>query len=142
MRNPKEKRPDDSPIPISPQEALARLRNGATLLDIREAYETNFRVIDVPAVIQVPHRGFRDRWTEIPQDTPLILIDNVGVRSPEIARFLMANGHRDVAYIIGGVVDWVKSGLPVLVDRNYELVGQCSCKLRPKNPKAEPKWKK
>ncbi|HOT00666.1 MAG TPA: rhodanese-like domain-containing protein [Acidobacteriota bacterium] len=142
MKKSKESRPADSPTPVSPKEALARLQNGATLLDIREAYETNFRVIDVPAVIQVPHRGFQDHWTEIPRDVPLILMDNVGVRSPEIARFLIEKGYQQVAYIIGGVVDWVKGGLPVLVDRNYELVGQCSCKLRPKNPKEEPKWKK
>lgn len=127
---------------LSPREALEFLREGAALLDVREPYETNYRVLDVPRAFQVPNSVFMERCADIPRDTPLIVLDNVGVRSKEIARLLLEKGYPDVAWVVGGVVDWVRDGLPLQVDPNYELIGQCSCKLRPKNPKEAPKWKK
>ena len=127
---------------VSPRVALERLHRGAVLWDIREAYETNYRVPDVPAILQFPHKTFMDHWADIPRDAALIVLDNVGVRSREIARFLSEQGFSDVTWIIGGIVDWVRDGMPVLRDPNYELRGQCSCKLRPVNPKEPPKWTK
>ena len=132
----------DAAAALSPREALEHLLKGAALLDIREPYETNYRVLDVPKAIHIPNNALMDRYAEIPRDAPLVVLDNVGVRSKEVARFLLEKGIVDVAWIVGGVVDWVREGLPLRVDPNYELVGQCSCKLRPKNPKDVPKWKK
>lgn len=127
---------------LSPREALEFFRQGAILLDVREPYETNYRILDIPKAFQIPNSVLMDRLADVPQDVPLIVLDNVGVRSKEIARFLLEKGLIDVAWIVGGVVDWVREGLPLRVDPNYELIGQCSCKLRPKNPKDEPKWEK
>ena len=132
----------DAAAALSPREALDFFRKGAVLLDIREPYETNYRILDIPEAVHVPNSVLMDRCGEIPRNAPLIVLDNVGVRSKEIARFLLGNGFPDVAWLVGGVVDWVREGLPLRVDPNYELIGQCSCKLRPKNPEAEPKWKK
>jgi len=131
-----------APVGLSPRQAMECLGRGAMLLDIREAYETNYRIPDVPAILHVPNKTFMDRWREIPRDVALILLDNVGVRGREIALFLSEQGFSGVTWIIGGIVDWVRDGLPVLRDSNYELRGQCSCKLRPVNPKEPPKWTK
>lgn len=130
------------PAGLSPRQALERLGQGAVLLDIREAYETNYRVPDVPEILHVPSKTFMDHWRGIPRDACLLVMDNVGVRSKEIAAFLAGQDYPDVAWIVGGIVDWVREGLPVLKDPNYELRGQCSCKLRPINPKEPPKWVK
>jgi rhodanese-related sulfurtransferase len=129
------------PAALSPREALERLRRGAVLVDIRGAYETNYRVPEVPAILHIPNQIFMERWYGIPRDAALIVMDNVGVRGKEIAAFLADEGYLDVAWIVGGIVDWVREGLPVLKDPNYELRGQCACKLRPVNPLEEPRWK-
>lgn len=126
---------------LSPGEALEYLRKGAVLLDIREPYETNFRMFDVPEVRCLPHSEFTENYPDIPAGTPLIVADNVGVHAKEIASFLMAKVYPEVAWIVGGVVDWARANLPLAKDPNYELRGQCSCKLRPKNPKDAPRWK-
>lgn len=132
----------DGAAALSPREALEFLQKGAVLLDVREPYETNYRILDIPKAFQIPNSVLMDRLADVPQGVPLIVLDNVGVRSKEIARFLLEKGLSEVAWVVGGVVDWVREGLPLRVDPNYELIGQCSCKLRPKNPKEEPKWKK
>lgn len=132
----------DGAAALSPREALELFRNGAVLLDVREPYETNYRILDIPNAIQIPNSVLMDRFAGVPQGVPLIVLDNVGLRSKEIARFLVEKGLPDVAWIVGGVVDWVREGLPLRVDPNYELIGQCSCKLRPKYPEEAPKWKK
>jgi rhodanese-related sulfurtransferase len=132
---------DDLPAQVTPRRALEYLRNGAVLLDIRESPETNYRVFDVPSAIFLPHSVFRERQGEVPRDVPILVADAVGVHGREIARFLRENGCPDVAWMVGGVVDWVREGLPVRRDPNYELRGQCGCKLRPRNSKDRPNWK-
>lgn len=127
---------------LSPRQALDRLRQGSLMLDVRESYETNFRIPDVPRVLPIPDSALKDRFDEIPRNIPVIVFDNVGLRAKEIAAALAERGFPEVAWIVGGVVDWVREGLPVKVDRNYELVGQCSCKLKPKNPREAPKLKR
>lgn len=128
----------DAPAYLSPRRALDFLRNGAVLLDLREAHETNYRVFDVPSAILLPLSDFMERQGEIPRDVPLVVADAVGLRSKEIAKFLLGSGCSDVAWVVGGVVDWVREGLPVKTDSNYELRGQCGCKLRPRNSKEAP----
>ena len=130
--------PDDAPALLSPRQAREYLQGGAVLLDIREPPETNYRVFDVPSVVFVPHSRFQERHGEIPHDVPLIVADAVGIRAKEIARFLRESGFPDVAWMAGGIVEWVRAGLPVRRDLNYELRGQCGCKLRPRNPKEAP----
>jgi rhodanese-related sulfurtransferase len=130
--------PDEAPAYLSPRRALEYLRQGAVLLDIRESHETNYRAFDVPSAILMPYSVFRERQGEVPRDVPLVVADAVGLRGKEVAKFLLENGYPEVAWIVGGVVDWVREGLPIKTDRNYELRGQCGCKLRPVNAKEMP----
>lgn len=131
--------PDDAPVYLSPRQALEFLRNGAVLLDIRETHETNYRVFDVPTAVFLPYSEFTERHGDVPRDVPVVVADAVGLRGKEIAKFLLANGCSDVAWVVGGVVDWVRDGLPIRRDSNYELRGQCGCKLRPANSMESPK---
>lgn len=120
---------------LSPKEALQVLCRNGILLDVRKAYETNFREFDVPRVEQITHKKGAVDFQNFPRDLPLILGDNVGLESKKIAHYLVDQGFSNVAVIIGGMVEWFKQGLPMNVDRDFEMVGQCSCKLKPKNPK-------
>ena len=102
-------------------------------MDIRPEYETNYRVFDVHNVYWLPYSAYKEKFHEIPKEKPLIIADNVGLKGPEVARFLHDQGYPRVAYLGGGVVAWDHSGLPLRKDLGYELKGGCACKLRPKN---------
>lgn len=117
---------------LSPSEALALLKGNAVLLDIREEYETNFRQFDVPETILFSQEDLPDKLECLPRDRLLVVADNVGMYSKEVALQLLALGFSQVASLTGGMVDWYREGFPVAVDRGFELTGSCSCKLRPR----------
>ncbi len=115
---------------VSPFEAYACSARGAVIVDLREPYETNFRVFDVGNVIYLPMSEFRSGFSNLPQDKALILADAVGLRSKEAILILLDFGYTNLANLNGGMVDWDTGGLPVCRDIAYELNGQCACKLR------------
>ena len=121
-----------APVPLSPKEAFAHLKDCAILVDIRPEYETNYRVFDVPKVFYLPYELYRDGFDIIPKDVFLIVADSVGNRSTEVARYLQEQGYPQVAYMTGGVVAWDRDGLPLSKDKEYEMVGGCACRLHPK----------
>jgi rhodanese-related sulfurtransferase len=115
---------------LSPAEALACLGEGAVLVDLREPYETNFRVFDVAEVIYLPWTAFAAGHAALPRDRALILADACGIYGREAARILKAEGYANLANLAGGMIDWDGGGLPVRKDSSYELSGQCACKLK------------
>jgi rhodanese-related sulfurtransferase len=125
----------DSIIALSPGEAYSLLKKDAVLVDLRREYETSYRLFDVPSIIYMTEHEIRNDPNLLPGNRPLILADNVGMLSRKIAMKLFSEGYDNIAIISGGIIAWVKDGLPVKKDANYELRGQCSCKLQPVNPK-------
>jgi len=121
---------------LSPREAYPLLKKDAVLIDLRKAYETNYRLFDVPDVIYISENEVKNNPEQLPGTKPLILADNVGMVSKNLAMVLKSKGFDNIAMISGGIIAWVRDGLPVKKDPNYELRGQCSCKLKPSNPKA------
>lgn len=122
---------------LSPAEALEYLSQGAVLVDLREAYETNFRVFDVEEALYIPWTRFASSFHFLPHDRPLILADAAGIYCREAARILVKAGYSNLAKLSGGMIDWDAAGLPVRKDTSYELSGQCACKLKTrvgKNP--------
>jgi len=122
---------------LTPAEAFGYLSQGAILVDLREAYETNYRVFDVEEAQYVPWTRFVASFQILPRDRPLVLADAAGIYCREAARILNAAGYRNIAKLSGGMIDWDAAGLPVRKDSAYELSGQCACKLKTrvgKNP--------
>ena len=113
-------------ICLSPKQAYDFLMRDAVLVDLREDYETDFRRFDVPNVIYITVKDFKDEYTALPKGKPLILADNAGTFSKELVFFLMENGFSNSASLIGGVLEWLNDGMPMAVNRDYELNGQCS----------------
>jgi len=112
------------PVSLSSREAYDYLQKGAIMLDIRPDYELAYRVFNVPEV-------YTDEQ-KIAKDKPIIVADEVGLKSREIAKNLIQSGYKDVAYLAGGVIDWDKSNMPLNKDGDYEHYGGCACKLRTK----------
>jgi len=119
-------------VHLSPQEAYHEAQNGALILDIREEYDTDYKKFEVPEVLYCPYRRFEEFSDLIPTDRALIVAASTGLRSKEIAEKLMERGFADVANLNGGMVDWERDGLPIKVDKEAELHGQCVCRLRRK----------
>lgn len=115
---------------LSPSEARELCGRGAAIVDLREAYETNYRVFDVPNVIYLPWSAFNSRYSELPRGEALILADASGIYDREAARILIGAGYANVAKLSGGMIDWDSSGQPVRRDAEYELGGQCACKIK------------
>ena len=124
---------------LSPDEALEWLSRGAVLVDLREAYETNYRIFAVENVLYLPWSQFQMGSAGLPKNRPLILADAAGLYGKEAARILLANGWINLANLVGGMIDWDAEGLPVRKDIEYELGGQCACKIKTRhggNPQA------
>ena len=86
---------------LSPQQAVA-LRDKAPVqfLDVREPWE---QVV-----------GSTNRLGEIPHDRPLIVVCHHGMRSYQVAQFLLAHGFIDVSNLDGGIDAWALSVEPAV----------------------------
>ncbi|MDH7483499.1 MAG: hypothetical protein QHH01_02605 [Spirochaetales bacterium] len=115
---------------LTPAEAYQYAMEGAIIVDLREAYETNFRVFAVPEALYIPWSHFQTSLHVLPKDRPLILADAAGIYAREAARLLHASGYSNIAKLSGGMIDWDSSGLPVRKDPEFELGGQCACKIK------------
>lgn len=120
---------------LGPKEAYAYLTQGALLLDIRESYETNFRVFDVDEVLYLPMTKFAQFFRRIPADRPIIIADAAGIYAREAARTLAEHGYTNIAKLSGGMIDWHADGLPVRMDASFELGGSCACKIKTRSGK-------
>jgi rhodanese-related sulfurtransferase len=115
---------------LTPAEALENLAQGALLVDLREAYETNFRVFDVKEVVYLPWTRFYSSFRALPFDRALILADAAGIYCREAARILGEAGYTNIAKLSGGMIDWDAAKHPVRKDTDYELGGQCACRIK------------
>lgn len=122
--------PSDGIVNLSPQEAYELCQQGAVMLDVRENYETNYRVFDVPAVIYMPWSTFKTQFHTIPHDEAIIIADAASIYCNEVAKVLASAGYQNIAKLSGGMIDWDASGLPVIKDKDFELGGQCACKIK------------
>lgn len=123
---------DVKPIPISAKEAFIYIQKGALILDIRKYYETNY-CVDFPEIIYLPYDSYKDKYNSVPKERDVVIVDNVGLVSSDVGRFLISKGYNRVFYIGGGIIDLDDAGLPLKKDLNYELNGGCACQVRQKN---------
>ncbi|WIV11097.1 rhodanese-like domain-containing protein [Proteiniborus sp. MB09-C3] len=102
------------------------------LVDIRPEYEVNYRVFDVPNVYLLPFSSYRESFHNLPKRKPMIIVDSVGIKSLQVAQFLVDQGFSQVAYIIGNVIEWEHCDLPLTKDVDYQLNGGCACMIKSK----------
>lgn len=124
---------------VTPREAYELNQQGAMIIDLREEDYTEFKVFDVPDVLNYPLSVIRQLHEKLPGNKLLILADSSGLRSREIAMFLREKGITEVATMAGGFVEWERDQLPVGVDVNQRLSGACACQLKPRERKKEKK---
>jgi rhodanese-related sulfurtransferase len=84
----------------------------ALILDVREPWETHTASVqplpDAPSfdVVFMPMQSIPQRLDELPQDRPIACLCHHGVRSQQVAAFLLNRGFEQVVNIAGGIHAW------------------------------------
>jgi molybdopterin/thiamine biosynthesis adenylyltransferase/rhodanese-related sulfurtransferase len=100
---------------LSPAEALDRQRDGALLIDVREAHEratgmaAGARGVAMGALVSAPAAHLPDR------DADILLICQSGMRSLRTAQMLAEQGYANVISVAGGTARWIAEGRPTVV---------------------------
>ncbi len=98
---------------LSAQEAAAlRDQQAVRFLDVREPWE--HELCHIEGDLHIPMNEIPERLAEIPQDRPLIVVCHHGMRSYQVAEFLLARGFTDVANLDGGIDAWARAVDPAL----------------------------
>lgn len=98
---------------ICPTTSQRILKEGALLVDVREALEVQQIGYGGCEVLSIPLSDFEDRWQEIPRDRDVILACAVGQRSLKATYFLMYQGYDRVMNMRPGIDRWRERGFPV-----------------------------
>ncbi len=101
---------------VSVIRAKLMVRNGSTMIDVREPEEVAELAYDVENVINIPLSQLEDRISEISKDTPLVIACRSGARSRRAAIILLENGYTDLVNMEGGILDWQAKNLEVIKD--------------------------
>jgi rhodanese-related sulfurtransferase len=97
--------------PQVPEVTVANLPDEAYLIDVREINE--WEQGHAPSAVLVPMSQITGRLDEIPSDGTVYVICAAGVRSAEVAAWLIRQG-RDAVSVAGGMNDWMNLGRPVV----------------------------
>jgi len=84
----------------------------AHILDVREPDEVMRARID--GAQHIPLGSLVERIAEVPRDRTVYVMCHVGGRSAQATQYLEAQGF-DVVNVTGGIVEWYRAGLPVVL---------------------------
>lgn len=87
-------------------EEMKKNAANSCFLDIREVDEVKAKPLREANVLAIPSGELRDRYKEIPDGCPLIVVCSAGIRSYDAVCFLQSVGFQDAAYLEGGLSTW------------------------------------
>lgn len=96
---------------ISAEEALAKQKAGAVLVDVRELYEWNEG--HIPGTRHIPLGSLARRITELDPARETVAVCRSGNRSISAALILQRAGYTNVSSMAGGMVRWMRHRFPV-----------------------------
>ena len=121
---------------LSPRQALTLCQKGAILIDVREEYMNRIKMLDVPETIYCPFSILEETYLHLPLGKPMIFVDSSGIHSKEAVKLLNEKGMGSlIANLAGGLVEWERDEMPLIIDKSEQLSGSCMCQLRPRNKK-------
>lgn len=113
-------------ININNEELSALLKKGVAIVDIRTEPEWRqtgvipgshlLTLFDEKRQVVDPQGWLKKVKALVPPDKPVILICRVGNRTVPATRLLVNSGYGTVYNVTGGIVPWIKAGLPVTKD--------------------------
>ena len=101
---------------VCPTTTQSLLKQGYTLVDVRERDESARLAFDVANLIIMPLSELEQRYAELPTDRPLIPACQNGSRSLRATYYLMNKGYTNVTNMKFGMARWVARGFPILGD--------------------------
>ena len=101
---------------VCPTTTQSLLKQGYTLVDVRERDESARLAFDVANLIIMPLSELEQRYAELPTDRPQILACQDGSRSLRATYYLMNKGYTNVTNMKFGMARWVARGFPILGD--------------------------
>ena len=101
---------------VCPTTTQSLLKQGYTLVDVRERDEIAQLAFDVANLIIMPLSELEQRYAELPTDRPLILACQDGSRSLRATYYLMNKGYTNVTNMKFGMARWVVRGFPIKGD--------------------------
>lgn len=123
----------DNILSLSPKEAYNCCQKGAILVDIRKSYETDYKSFKVDNLILIPKNTFTENFEKIPMDKQVIIADSTGLSSKKAVMFLAEKGYKNVANLVGGIMQWERTDLPVVVNNKEALAKPSFYDSKPKN---------
>jgi rhodanese-related sulfurtransferase len=96
---------------IPPAQALAKIRQGAFVLDVRTQPEWD--QFHITGSILVPLEQLQNRLDELPKYKNIVVVCLTGVRSKSGAAILQKAGFTHLSYVVGGLQAWMAAGYPV-----------------------------
>ena len=101
---------------VCPTTTQSLLKQGYTLVDVRERDEIATLAFDVANLIIMPLSELEQRYAELPKDRPLILACQNGSRSLRATYYLMNKGYTNATNMKFGMERWVARGFPIQGD--------------------------
>lgn len=98
--------------PAALHQWLAMQPTTPVVLDVREPWETSLAFVkplpDTRSfdVLQMPMQSIPQRLSELPQDRAIACLCHHGIRSQQVAAFLVNRGFENVINISGGIDAW------------------------------------
>ncbi|AZG44496.1 rhodanese-like domain-containing protein [Gordonia insulae] len=92
---------------VSAEEAIALVREGAVIVDVRRSFEWNRN--HIPDAIHIPLEDLPTRCAELPDDQLLITFCTGGLRSAGAANMLIELGF-EARNMTKGLIDWRAAG--------------------------------
>jgi len=117
-------------LQYTPREAFKRCQEGSVILDIRPEVLCSYKAFDVPQVLYCPWQEIAQYVDRLPADQEIIVADTSGIQSREIIQMLISAGFKNITGLGGGMVEWERDGIPVLLDNQARLSGSCMCQLK------------
>ena len=101
-------------ISIEDARRLIQSRSPATLIDVREEWETTRGALD--GSIHIPLDRLEEEKKLLPQDPnkPIIIYCAIGMRSVRAVSKLAKMGYRNLHSMTGGISAWIQAGYPVV----------------------------
>jgi rhodanese-related sulfurtransferase len=94
----------ETPLEVDVATSAQLLREGALLLDVREAHE--LAICAIAGSRHIPMRQVPENLSALPRDRPILVLCHVGGRSLRVTQFLRANGFAQVSNVAGGIAAW------------------------------------
>jgi rhodanese-related sulfurtransferase len=118
---------------LVPSDALYFCKQGAIMIDVREEYLNAHKKFDVPLCYQIPLSEITNYLSDFNQNDVYIFADSAGLRSAEAIEILIKEGFVNIFNLAGGLVEWERSKVPLIIDPDEMLSGSCACQLKYRN---------